>query len=97
MSKNFVGSTEGNGQYQSGASGADILRAALRMFKSDTGKDSKHPDVWQSVQHLDRWVGGVDSAAGSRSKRTKHTAGGQYSSSEGGEGGEGNASQVVEF
>ncbi|XP_041998333.1 uncharacterized protein LOC121748174 [Salvia splendens] len=40
--------------YQSGASGADILRAALLVFKSDTGKDFKHPDVWQSVKELDR-------------------------------------------
>ncbi|XP_042056170.1 uncharacterized protein LOC121800727 [Salvia splendens] len=32
-------------QYQSGASGSDMLRAALRVFKSDTGKDFKFPDV----------------------------------------------------
>ncbi|XP_042018992.1 glutathione S-transferase T3-like [Salvia splendens] len=72
--------------YQSGASGADILRAALQVYKADTGKDFNYPDVWQSVKELDRWAGGVQSSTGSSSKCTKHTAGGQYSSSEGGEG-----------
>ncbi|XP_047977997.1 uncharacterized protein LOC125219945 isoform X2 [Salvia hispanica] len=41
-----------------------------------------------------RQVKGNKSSTSSSSKRTKHTAGGQYSSSEGGEG---NASQEVEF
>ncbi|XP_042022860.1 glutathione S-transferase T3-like [Salvia splendens] len=63
-------------QYQSGASVSDMLRAALRVFKSDTGKDFKFPDVWEVVKHLDRWPGGVDSSTGSSSKRTKHTTGG---------------------
>ncbi|XP_042031077.1 glutathione S-transferase T3-like [Salvia splendens] len=40
-------------QYQSGASGSDILRAVLRIFKSDTGKDFIFPDVWEVVKHLD--------------------------------------------
>ncbi|XP_041995614.1 uncharacterized protein LOC121745707 [Salvia splendens] len=31
-------------QYQSGASGSDMLRAALHVFKSDTGKDFKFPN-----------------------------------------------------
>ncbi|XP_047939502.1 glutathione S-transferase T3-like [Salvia hispanica] len=68
--------------YQSGASGADILRAALRVFKDDVGKDFKLVDVWSQVHHLDRWAGGVESG----SKRTKRTARGHYSSSDGGEG-----------
>ena len=70
--------------YQSGASGADILRAALRVFKDDVGKDFKLVDVWSQVHHLDRWAGGVESGSGS--KRTKRTARGHYSSSDGGEG-----------
>ncbi|XP_047945054.1 glutathione S-transferase T3-like [Salvia hispanica] len=70
--------------YQSGASGADILRAALRVFKDDVGKDFKLVDVWSQVHHLDRWAGGVESASGS--KRMKRTARGHYSSSDGGEG-----------
>ncbi|XP_047965723.1 glutathione S-transferase T3-like [Salvia hispanica] len=70
--------------YQSGASGADILRAALRVFKDDVGKDFKYVEVWSHVHHLERWVGGVESGSGS--KRTKHTACGHYSSSDGGEG-----------
>ena len=68
--------------YQSGASGADILRAALRVFKDDVGKDFKLVDVWSQVHHLERWAGGVESG----SKRTKRTARGHYSSSDGGEG-----------
>ncbi|XP_047949012.1 glutathione S-transferase T3-like [Salvia hispanica] len=40
--------------YQSGASGADILRAALRVFKDDVGKDFKLVDVWSQVHHLER-------------------------------------------
>ncbi|XP_042065311.1 glutathione S-transferase T3-like [Salvia splendens] len=40
-------------QYQSGANGSDILIAALQVFKSDTGKDFKFPDVWEMVKHLD--------------------------------------------
>ena len=56
--------------YQSGASGADILRAALLVFKSDTKKDFIYADVWQSVKELDRWAGGVQSSTGSSSKRT---------------------------
>ncbi|XP_047965686.1 uncharacterized protein LOC125210154 [Salvia hispanica] len=79
--------------YQSGASGADILRAALRVFKDDTDKDFKHVDVWSQVHHLERWAGGVPSCTRSNSKRSKHTTGGQYSSSEGGSG---NPSQEVE-
>ncbi|XP_047942706.1 glutathione S-transferase T3-like [Salvia hispanica] len=67
--------------YQSGANGADILRAALRVFKDDVGKDFKHVDVWSQVHQLERWAGGVESD----SKRTKHTARGHYSSSDGGE------------
>ncbi|XP_042010614.1 glutathione S-transferase T3-like [Salvia splendens] len=72
--------------YQSGASGADILIAALRVFKSNTKKDFIHADVWQSVKELDRWASGVQSSTCSSSKRTKHTASGQNSYSEGGEG-----------
>ncbi|XP_047965245.1 glutathione S-transferase T3-like [Salvia hispanica] len=72
--------------YQNGASGADILRAALRVFKDDKGKDFKHVDVWSTVKDLERWAGDVPSCTGSNSKHTKHTAGGQYSFSEGGEG-----------
>ncbi|XP_042016258.1 glutathione S-transferase T3-like [Salvia splendens] len=41
-------------QYQSGASGSNIMRAALRIFKSDTDNDFKFPDVWEAVKHLDR-------------------------------------------
>ncbi|XP_047961584.1 glutathione S-transferase T3-like [Salvia hispanica] len=56
--------------YQSGASEADILRAAMRVFKDDVKKDFKHIDVWQLVRNEDRWAGGVQSSS---SKRTKHT------------------------
>ncbi|XP_047961618.1 glutathione S-transferase T3-like [Salvia hispanica] len=83
--KNFCGiyrAEEAN--YQSWSRGADILRAALRFFKDDVGKDFKHVEVWSHVHHLERWVGGVESGSGS--KRTKHTARGHYSSSDGGEG-----------
>ncbi|XP_047965406.1 glutathione S-transferase T3-like [Salvia hispanica] len=39
--------------YQSVASGADILRAELRVFKDDIGKDFKFVDVWSQVHHLE--------------------------------------------
>ena len=80
MSNFFARYTGEEANYQSGASGADILRAALRVFKDDVGKDFKLVDVWSQVHHLDRWAGGVKSASGS--KRTKR---GHYSSSDGGE------------
>ncbi|KAG6387419.1 hypothetical protein SASPL_152606 [Salvia splendens] len=36
--------------YQSGATGADILRSALRVYFDDTGKEFRHVDVWEAVK-----------------------------------------------
>ncbi|XP_047942968.1 glutathione S-transferase T3-like [Salvia hispanica] len=41
--------------YQSGASEADILRAAMRVFRDDVKKDFKHIDVWQQKRRSVGW------------------------------------------
>ncbi|KAL1568529.1 glutathione S-transferase T3-like [Salvia divinorum] len=74
-------------QYQSGASGDDILRAAMMIYQQDTRRAFKYVNTWNSVRYMDKWVGGIRSSTSSSSKRTKHTPGGQDSSSGSGDGG----------
>ncbi|XP_047947794.1 glutathione S-transferase T3-like [Salvia hispanica] len=53
--KNFCTIYRGEAEhYQSGASGADNMRAAMRVFKDDVIKDFKHINVWTLVRDKER-------------------------------------------
>ena len=62
----------------------DLLAKPKVEFYSDGKKHFKYYDVWKIVEKSPKYTAGAEPAGSGASKRTKVSASGNYSSSEGG-------------
>ncbi|XP_042023026.1 glutathione S-transferase T3-like [Salvia splendens] len=70
--------------WPSGHSEADLVEKAKEAFFTDGKKTFKYFEVWKLVEKSPKYTSGAEPAATGAAKRTKVSASGNYSSSEGG-------------